>query len=109
MTLREKQSAFTGMAALLIGEMFKRGYEVTLGESWRRPGVGWKGSLHRKRLAIDLNLFLNGRYLTSTKSHEIFGVWWEQQGHKKNLPLTWGGRFKKADGNHYSLSYQGVR
>jgi len=109
MTLREKQSAFAGMAPLLIAEMFKRGYEVTLGESWRRPGVGWKGSLHRKRLAIDLNLFLNGKYLTSSKAHERFGVWWEKQGKKKDLPLTWGGRFKKPDGNHYSLSHGGVR
>jgi len=109
MTLRQKQSAFAGMVPLLIAEMFKRGYEVTLGESWRRPGVGWKHSLHRKRLAIDLNLFHKGRYLTSTKAHKPFGIWWENQGKKRNLLLTWGGRFKRPDGNHYSLSHQGYK
>jgi len=89
--------------------MFRRGYEVTLGEAYRRKGVGWKNSLHRKRLAVDINLFLNGRYLRSTKAHQVFGAWWEKQGKKKDLPLAWGGRFNKPDGNHYSLSHGGVR
>ena len=110
MRLREKQSLFAALVPLLIAEMYHRGYEVTLGEAWRRPGVGWRLSLHRKRLAIDLNLFRRGRYLTTTKAHKPFGVWWEGLGKKLGLPLVWGGRFKPvSDGNHYGFSHGGVR
>ena len=107
MTLRQKQSLFARCMAQLIIEMYARGYEVTLAESYRRKGVGWAKSLHRKRLAQDLNLFLNGRYLTSTKAHEQFGIWWERLGMRKQIPLCWGGRFN--DGNHYSLSHGGIK
>lgn len=119
MTLREKQSAFARCAAALIQQMERSGYEVTFGETYRPPetaalfakqGKGSKNSLHIQRLAIDLNLFLNGKYLTATEDHRIFGEWWEAYGLKLGLPLYWGGRFvdKKGrpepDGNHYSLS-----
>ncbi|KKL10088.1 hypothetical protein LCGC14_2559350, partial [marine sediment metagenome] len=104
MTLRQKQSIFARCIAQLIIEIYARGYEVTLGEAYRRKGVGWKHSLHRKRLAKDLNLFLNGRYLTSTKAHEQFGIWWKAL-HKEN---EWGGDFHPADGNHYSRRHNGI-
>jgi len=51
-------------------------------------------SFHYKRLAIDLNLFYSGRYLTSTKAHQQLGEFWELLGG------SWGGRWQ--DGNHYS-------
>jgi len=107
MTLRQKQSAFAGLVPLLIAEIYRRGYEVTFGETYRRKGVGWEKSLHRKRLAIDLNLFKNGKYLKKTKDWERFGIFWEKLGKKRDLPLCWGGRFN--DGNHLSLSHGGVR
>jgi len=47
-----------------------------------------------KRLAIDLNLFKDGEYLTDTEDHRFLGEFWE------SLGGTWGGRWD--DGNHYS-------
>lgn len=58
-------------------------------------------SLHPDKLAIDLNLFKDGHYLSSTEAHRPLGEWWESIGG------TWGGRFN--DGNHYSLEHRGVK
>lgn len=96
MTLREKQSKFARMVALLIQYAYETGFELTLGDCYRddRCKYGSEVSFHRKRLAVDLNLFKNGRYLSSTESHKPLGLFWE------SLGGTWGGRFE--DGNHYS-------
>ena len=109
MTLREKQSKFALMVANLLYHMSNEGYECTLGWAYREPGtseaIGKLGdrSLHCKRLAIDINLFKDGKYLKSTKAHEPFGLYWESIGG------SWGGRFKSGDGNHYSLDHEGAR
>ena len=103
-TLREKQSIFAVMVAELILEAKRLGYSVTFGEAWRHPSRagGHPKSLHKKRLAVDLNLFGKaGKYLRSTKNHEPLGLFWESRGG------TWGGRFK--DGNHYSLAHGRMR
>lgn len=110
MTLREKQSLFASLVALLIQRAMAQGFEVTLGEAYRSPeeaarlaqlGKGIAASLHTQKLAIDLNLFKDGRYLSSGESHRPLGEWWERQ-----HPLCrWGGRFN--DGNHYSLEHGG--
>lgn len=97
MTLRQKQSKFASMVALLILFAYEQGYEITLGDAWARDGHK-KGSFHYKRLAIDLNLFKNGKYLSSTKAHMELGEFWE------SIQGTWGGRFKNPDGNHYSYT-----
>jgi hypothetical protein len=98
MTLREKQSKFAIMVALLIQYIYSNGYEVTFGDAARMDKRGhMPNSKHYKRLAIDLNLFKNGRYLRKTVDHLKFGVFWE------NIGGTWGGRFKNPDGNHYQL------
>ena len=91
------------MAALLILHAEALGYEVTFGDAYRDPRVkyGAKNSLHRKRLAVDLNLFKNGRWLKTTAAHRPLGEYWESIGG------TWGGRFD--DGNHYSLTHGGVK
>jgi len=57
-------------------------------------------SLHYEGLAIDIDLFKNGIYLTSTEDHQSFGEFWEGL----HPDCRWGGRFR--DGNHYSLTYQ---
>jgi hypothetical protein len=108
MTLGEKQRKFTRMIADLIVWAYDNGYELTWGEAWRTPqqaawnaenGKGISNSLHGDRLAVDLNLFKDGKYLTSTEDHKPLGEFWESIGG------TWGGRFK--DGNHYSLEHGG--
>ncbi len=100
-SLRQKQSRFARMVAALINHATLLGYEVTFGEAYRMPNAlhGHPQSLHKSRLAIDLNLFRNGRYLRSTAAHEPLGLYWE------SLGGAWGGRFE--DGNHYSLEHQG--
>lgn len=110
MTLRQKQSFFVGLVADLIREAHRQGFELTFGEAYRSPeeaarlatlGAGIRNSLHTVRLAIDLNLFRDGRYLSSTEAHRPLGIWWEAQ-----HPLCrWGGHFR--DGNHYALEHEG--
>lgn len=111
MTLFEKQVKFAKMLPLLIQKAFELGFEVTLGDAYRHPavfgqvgekkGYGHPKSAHKQRLAIDLNLFKNGKFLTDTESHRPLGEWWESQGG------SWGGRFN--DGNHYSLEHDGIK
>lgn len=112
MTLREKQSLFVQLVAGLLAQAPRLGFELTFGEAYRSPeeaarlaklGTGLKNSLHIQKLAIDLNLFKAGKYLSSTEAHRPLGEWWERQ-----HPLCrWGGRF--GDGNHYSLEHEGRR
>lgn len=95
MTLREKQTEFARAVPRLIDAAFVLGYEVTLGDAFRdsRCPYGSKSSKHKRRLAIDLNLFKDGKYLTKTTDHLKLGMYWESIGG------IWGGRF--SDGNHY--------
>jgi len=112
MTLGQKQRLFARLVARLIDQAHELGYEVTLGDSYRDPrlhgqmgikaGYGHPKSAHKLRLAIDLNLFRDGTFLTRTVDHEPLGRWWEQQ----HALCRWGGRFN--DGNHYSLEHDGV-
>ena len=108
MTLGEKQRLFTRMLADLIRHAYEHGYELTLGEAYRTPeqaalnaasGKGIANSLHTVRLAIDLNLFKDGKWLQNTEDHKPLGEYWESIGG------AWGGRFR--DGNHYSLEHEG--
>jgi hypothetical protein len=108
-TLRQKQSRFARALARLILEAERQGYEVTFGDAYRDPrlhgvpgvkkGYGAANSVHKLRLAVDLNLFKDGRFLSSTESHRQLGEWWEAQ----HPDARWGGRFE--DGNHYSLAH----
>jgi len=112
MNLRKEQSVFALKVSHLIQQAVAMGYEVTLGDAYRDPrlhgkigvqqGYGSANSYHKRRLAIDLNLFKDGTFLESTEGHRQLGEWWKSQGG------TWGGDFvdrtgKPApDGNHYS-------
>lgn len=104
-TLRHMQSEFAALVPRLIDKAIELGFEVTLGDAYRDPRVtyGHLFSAHKKRLAIDLNLFRNGEFLESTDAHKDLGEWWEQQ----HPQARWGGRFR--DGNHYSFEWDGVK
>lgn len=110
MTLGQKQRKFTLMIAQLIQFAYEHGYELTFGEAYRteqqarwnaEQGIGIVNSLHRSRLAVDFNLFKDGRYLTRTEDHRPLGEFWESIGG------SWGGRFRNRDGGHYSLEHGG--
>ena len=111
MTLGQKQRHFTRLVGLLIEYAYQNGYELTFGDSYRDPRVhGQVGekksyssskSLHKERLAVDFNLFKDGKYLTASEDYTKLGEFWE------SLGGAWGGRFKPADGNHFSLEHGG--
>jgi hypothetical protein len=102
MTLREKQSLFARLLANLVVAAFDMGYEVTFGDVFATTGH-MADSLHGKRLAADLNLFKDGKYLETTEAHKPLGEVW-----KRMHPLCrWGGDFKNPDGNHYSITHGG--
>ncbi len=113
MTLGEAQRAFARLVPRLMDRAHELGYEVTLGDAYRDPkvhgalgvkmGYGHPKSAHKQRLAIDLNLFKNGVFQTSTEAHKELGEWWEKQ----HPDARWGGRFQ--DGNHYSFERDGIR
>ena len=103
MTLSEKQQKFTAMVALLILHAEALGYRLTFGDAYRDPRCpyGHPRSLHRKRLAVDFNVFKDGEYLTDTEDYRPLGEYWE------SLGGSWGGRF--GDGNHFSLAHGKMR
>lgn len=95
MTLREKQSAFFVASIQLGAKLTEMGYEATWGDAYRDPRCpyGSKSSKHKRRLAVDLNLFKDGQFIETTEGHRPLGEWWETIGG------IWGGHFE--DGNHY--------
>lgn len=112
MTLGDKQRTFTLMVAALITWAYEHELELTFGEAYRTPeqaalnaasGSGIANSLHTLRLAIDLNLFIRDVYQTQSEAYRPLGEKWEALGG------SWGGRFSKPDGNHFSLEHEGVR
>jgi len=113
MSLRFHQSKFALDVAKLINYITSHGYELTLGELERpsflqsvlkKMGKTWtSNSQHSKKLAIDINLFMGGKYLSSTKAHYYAGKYWESLSPYN----VWGGRFK--DGNHYERRHDTTR
>lgn len=113
LTLRTARIAFSLAIAELILHAKSLGYELALAEGMDRiaekdPTTDhMKGSLHEIGLAQDLDLYINGMYMKDTEDHAALGLWWEDYGIAHGLPLAWGGNFKRADGNHYSLRWMG--
>jgi len=97
---------------LLIQYASFLGVKLTNGDAYRDPRshgeygeaklcngkkvYGKKKSFHKLRQANDFNLFIGEHFATTTVEHQKLGEFWEFIGG------TWGGRFPKPDGNHYS-------
>ena len=114
MKLSTLQKEFTVTIAELVLWAYENGYELTYGDAYRDPRVfGEVGekvsyshpkSAHKKRLAVDFNLFTEeGDYLTKTEDYAPLGRYWE----KLHTSARWGGRF--GDGNHFSFEHQGIK
>lgn len=112
LTLGQKQELLMLLLPKLINRIHDAGFQVRGGELERgraqaaanqMSGSGIMNSLHIIRLAIDLHLFKDGRYLTMSEHHRPFGTYW-----KTLHPLCrWGGDFTRPDGNHYSITHEG--
>jgi len=111
-TLGQKQRRFVRLVGLLIEYAYDNGMELTFGEAWRTPeqaklnaqaGKGIVNSLHIERLAVDLNLFLDGVYQTDSAAYTKLGEYWESLA----PDCAWGGRFTRPDGNHFSVRHGG--
>ena len=107
----QMQRKFTQMVGKLIEYAYAHGYELSFGDAYRDPrshgkwgfklGYSEAHSQHKRRMAVDFNLFRNGSYLVRTEDHRELGEFWE------SLGGTWGGRWN--DGNHYSVEYHGYK
>ena len=114
-TLGQHQRRFLPLVSKLIEFAYAQGYELTAGECYRSPeqaalnaqhGVGIANSLHILRLAIDLQLFKDGVYITDTPSYAPLGEYWKTL----DPACAWGGDFQtRPDGNHFSLSWGGIK
>jgi hypothetical protein len=112
--LHDKQVRFAKAVPLLITKAFELGFEVVGAEWYRTPeqaalnaktGSGIVNSLHCDRLAIDLLLFRAGTFLGMTENYRELGEYWESLAPDH----AWGGRFERADGDHFSLMHNGRR
>ncbi len=114
-TLGEQQRRFPPLVAALIQWCYANGYELTFGEAVRTQaqaaanavsGAGISNSLHLIRLAIDLNLFQDGVYLTDTAAYKPLGEYWKSL----DADCCWGGDFNtRPDCNHFSFTWGGVK
>lgn len=111
MDLGEKQELFARLYAHHITWLYIRGYAVRLGDVLARDGHR-EGSNHYIKLAGDINLFKDGKYLRKTEDHLESGEHWESL----HELCRWGGNWDKDDhpgepgeddGNHYSLLHNG--
>lgn len=105
------------LVARLLRHLDSIGYEITFGETYRSPetaqiyaldGRGIARSLHTARLAIDLNLWRNNRYLTDADDYLVAGEIWESYS-TPDFTCCWGGRFKSRDAVHFSIEHLGIR
>lgn len=114
-SLRSLQSLLVRCLGELIRYAYDRGYELTLGEAYvQNPrktrdgafvadGVHMPSSLHYRRLAIDLNLFVRGEFVTRGDHFAWLdlGAYWEQL----DPACSSGVRF--GDANHFSVTFGG--
>ena len=109
----EAQRLFARLSVSLLQHILEVGYEFTYGDAYRDPrvfgevgereGYGHPKSGHKRKIALDINLFKDGVYLDKTEHHTEIGEWWEKQ----HELCRWGGRFE--DGNHYSIEWGGIK
>lgn len=105
MSLSEKQIRFTSLVSVFIQLVYDElGMGLTFGEVYR-PTVTQEeyikrglsktmNSKHLKRLAVDFNLFIDGKYISDKEMYRPLGELWESLGGR------WGGRFGVERGQY---------
>jgi len=117
MNLSEKQQKFTACIGKLILFSESNSYGLTFGDAFRddrvhgsfgeKSSYSSKHSVHKIRLAVDFNLFIDGEWIKDG-SHEAWtalGEYWESL----HDDAKWGGRFEPNDSNHFSFSHWGAK
>lgn len=115
MKLSEMRTVFTNNIARLLTWADVIGLKLALDQVKRTQaeadanaatGTGISNSLHLIGLAADILQYdQDGHYLGDTASYKALGDHW-----KSLDPLNrWGGDFAKQDGNHFSMTYNGVQ
>lgn len=108
MILSLHQQIFSQNVALLILKANSFGINLTFGEAYRTKEqqqihlnngkTKTMKSNHLKRLAVDLNFFIDGKLLYTHNQITNLGLYWESL---DNLN-RWGGKFTKIyDPNHF--------
>lgn len=114
MNLGNKQELFSRAQPLLYLYAQYHGYEIRSGDLFRDPrehgeigeavgSYGHKNSVHKLKLAIDVNLTKNGVYLegmAAADAHNFLHNFWDMLGGAKRIP---------HDLNHYSFEHEGMR
>jgi len=104
MSLGAKRRAFTKAQAHLVIHAHMLGFEIA-GKDWHRAascGYGAKNSVHRSSLAIDFDLYIEGKWVPDGEhpAWSILHEFWELYGGAKAIP---------GDANHFSFEYNGMR
>lgn len=104
MKLSEKQQLFTWHIGQLIMFANARDMKLTFGHAWRsleeQKRLKSEGksqtlkSKHLDRLAVDFNLFINGRLIWDWHKWKVLGDYWEDLNPGVN---RWGGDFNGDD------------
>jgi len=112
--LVEEQIKFAeDVAKLLLCVSEMCGYSVTLGEAYRTKEQQklyiangrsqTMNSMHLKRLAIDLNLFVDGNLTWDIEEYRILGEYWESLSEEN----VWGGSWKNfKDVPHFQRTFK---
>ena len=104
MKLSEKQRKFTIMVGNFLLWAHAQGYELTFGHAFRdaetqarllAEGLSRvRHSQHMDRLAVDFNLFVDGKYTSDKELYRPLGEYWE------SICGKWGGRFNVKPENY---------
>lgn len=112
MTLHAAQALHVKLVGQLISFVYAAGFELTWGEAFRtaeqaqwdaQHHTGIINSVHCDRLAVDLQLFKDGVYLTDPAAYKFAGEYWKTL----DPSCRWGGDFTTVDADHFSITWQG--
>jgi len=125
MTLGEKQEIFSENVGKLIMFAYENGYGIRLGEVYRTkdqqtlyfegytlkkigssvklakitPKSNTMNGYHLKKLAIDINLFKNGEWLTGKEDFKLLAEFWSELNPNNVSGYEWGWDF-----GHFQMS-----
>lgn len=112
LTLGQMQRIHVQLVSELIAFTYAQGYQLSWGEAFRTAqqaqwdaahGTGIVNSVHCDRLAVDLQLFKDGVYLTDPAAYKFMADYWQSL-----HPLCRAGYyFKTVDADHFGMEYLG--